>query len=114
VGQLFLQEGRWGDRQILPRAYVAEATRAQNRGGPPVSMPYGYLWWILPGEAPRPTFLASGYAGQMIWVHPPLDLVVAATSVISQDSQRRGHAIEMLRGGVVAAAQARHSQPATR
>jgi CubicO group peptidase (beta-lactamase class C family) len=114
LGQLFLQEGRWGDRQILPRDYVAAATRPQNRGGPPVSMPYGYLWWIAPGEAPRHTFLASGYAGQMVWVHPPLDLVVAATSVISADSQRRGHAFEMLRGGVVPAAQARYRQPATR
>jgi CubicO group peptidase (beta-lactamase class C family) len=108
LGQLFLQEGRWGDRQILPRDYVAEATRSQSKGGPPVSMPYGYLWWILPNEAPRRTFLASGYAGQMIWVHPPLDLVVAGTSVVSADSQRRGHAIDMLRGGVFAAAQARY------
>jgi CubicO group peptidase (beta-lactamase class C family) len=107
LGQLFLQQGGWGDRQILPREYVAEATRPQSRGGLPVSMPYGYLWWILPNEAPRRTFLASGYAGQMIWVHPPLDLVVAGTSVVSADSQRRGHAVEMLRGGVVAAAQAR-------
>ena len=108
LGQLFLQQGRWGDRQILPPDYVAQATRPQSNGGPPVSMPYGFLWWILPNEAPRRTFMASGYGGQMIWVHPPLDLVVAATSAVSADSQRRGHAIEMLRGGVVAAAQARY------
>ena len=87
---------------------MAEATRPQNSGGPPVAMPYGFLWWILPNEAPRRTFMASGYAGQMIWVHPPLDLVVAATSVVSADSQRRGHAVEMLRNGLVAAAQGRY------
>ena len=58
--------------------------------------------------------MASGYAGQMIWVHPPLDLVVAATSAISADSQRRGHAVAMPRGGVVEAAQARYRPPATR
>lgn len=108
LGQLFLQQGRWGDRQILPADYVAQATRPQSKGGPPVSMPYGFLWWILPDEAPRRTFMASGYGGQMIWVHPPLDLVVAATSAVSADSQRRGHAIETLRGGVVTAAQARY------
>ncbi len=96
-----------GRPPILPRDYVAEATQSRA-GRAPVSMPYGYLWWILPNEAPRRTFLASGYAGQMIWVHPPLDLVVAGTSVVSADSQRRGHAVEMLRGGVVAAAQARY------
>jgi CubicO group peptidase (beta-lactamase class C family) len=114
LGQLFLQQGRWGERQLLPGDYVAQATRPQNKGGPPVSMPYGYLWWILPNEAPRRTFLASGYAGQMIWVHPPLDLVVAATSAVSADSQRRGHALEMLRGGLVEAAQARWQPPAAR
>nr|WP_236599063.1 serine hydrolase [Ramlibacter monticola] len=108
LGQLFLQQGRWGERQLLPRDYVAEATRPQNSGGPPVAMPYGFLWWILPNEAPRRTFMASGYGGQMIWVHPPLDLVVAATSVVSADSQRRGHAVEMLRNGLVAAAQGRY------
>ncbi|TFY98793.1 serine hydrolase domain-containing protein [Ramlibacter rhizophilus] len=107
LGQLLLQQGRWGERQILAADYVADATRPQNRGGPPAAMPYGYLWWIIPGEAPRRTFLASGYAGQMIWVHPPLELVVAATSTISAASQQRGHALQMLRGGVVAAAQSR-------
>lgn len=44
----------------------------------------------------------------MIWVHPPLDLVVATTSAISADSHRRGHALQMLQGGLFAAAQARH------
>lgn len=114
LGQLFLQQGRWGEQQLLPRDYVQQATSPQNQGGPPVSMPYGYLWWILPNEAPRRTFMASGYAGQMIWVHPPLDLVVAATSAVSPDSQRRGHALAMLRGGVVEAAQARYRPPAAR
>lgn len=113
LGQLFLQEGRWGDRQILTREYVADATRPQNRGGPPVSMPYGYLWWILPNEAPRRTFMASGYSGQMIWVHPPLDLVIAATSVISAESQRRGQAVQMLRG-LVPVAQARYRPASAR
>jgi CubicO group peptidase (beta-lactamase class C family) len=108
LGQLFLQQGRWGERQILPRDYVLEATRAQNGGGPPASMSYGYLWWIVPPEAPRRTFMASGYAGQMVWVHPPLDLVIAATSTVSAESQRRGHVLQMLRGGLFAAAQARH------
>lgn len=64
LGQLFLQQGRWGDRQLLPAAYVADATRPQNGGGPPVDMPYGYLWWVLPREAPRRTFLASGYSAR--------------------------------------------------
>lgn len=103
LGQLFLDEGRWQGRQVLPAGFVAAATRPQAAGGPPVGMPYGYLWWIVPPEAPRRTFLASGYAGQMIWVHPEAGLVVATTSTVSADSQQRGQAVRLLRTLVAAA-----------
>ena len=90
-------------------ASVREATRQQNKGGPPVSMPYGYLWWVVPSQAPRPTFMASGYGGQVIWVYPPLELVVAITSAASPDSARRGQAIQLLRGRLFNAARQRAS-----
>lgn len=112
LGQLFLSNGVWEGKQMLPPDYVAAATRPQNRGGPPVAMPYGYLWWILPTEAARRTFMASGYGGQLIWVHPPLDMVVAVTSKVSPDSQRRGHAVQLLRAGLVAAAEKRAGEGA--
>jgi CubicO group peptidase (beta-lactamase class C family) len=67
----------------------------------------GYMWWIVPSNAPRQTFMASGYGGQLIWVYPPLELVVAITSTVSQESQRRGHAIQLLRGKLFNAAQQR-------
>src|SRR5438552_5660667 len=49
LGQLFLQRGRWGGRQILSAAWVHVATRAHvarttNRDH------YGYSWWVK-GEA---------------------------------------------------------------
>jgi CubicO group peptidase (beta-lactamase class C family) len=107
LGQLYLQRGTWAGKQLIPDAYALAATRAQNSGGPPVSMPYGYMWWIVPSNASRPTFMASGYAGQLIWVYPPLDLVVAITSTVSAESQRRGQAIQLLRGKLFDAAQRR-------
>lgn len=107
LGQLYLQNGVWEGRQLVPQAYAISATQPQNNGGPPVSMPYGYMWWIVPSDAPRHTFMASGYAGQLIWVYPPLELVVAITSTVSQESQRRGHAIQLLRGKLFNAAQQR-------
>jgi CubicO group peptidase (beta-lactamase class C family) len=107
LGHLFLQRGVWDGRQIVPESYVAAATQRQNAGGPPVSLAYGYLWWVVPGNSPRPTFLASGYGGQFIWVHPPLDLVVAVTSAVSPESQRRGQALQLILKRLFGAAQQR-------
>ena len=109
LGHLYLQNGNWGGRQVIPEAYARDATRAHNKGGPPVSMPYGYMWWVVPSQLARPTFMASGYGGQVIWVYPPLDLVVAITSTVSPDSQRRGQAIQLLRGKLFNAARQRAS-----
>ena len=107
LGQLFLQKGAWGGRQIVPESYVMAATQPQNAGGPPVSMPYGFMWWVVPSDAPRKTFMASGFGGQFIWVHPPLDLVIAITSTISPQSSRHGHALQLIRSRLYTAAQHR-------
>jgi CubicO group peptidase (beta-lactamase class C family) len=68
-----------------------------------VDLPYGQLWWVV---SPA-TFMASGYAGQMIWVHRPTQAVVAITSTVSADSQQRGHAVQLVRNGLFAAIEGR-------
>jgi hypothetical protein len=44
----------------------------------------------------------------MIWSIPRWTWSSRRLSVVSADSQRRGHAVEMLRNGLVAAAQGRY------
>lgn len=105
IGQLLLDAGRWGGTQLLPADYVREATTARNGGGAPVGMPYGYLWWVAPAAAPEPSFMASGWGGQMVWVLPAAGVVVAVHSTASPGSQQRGHAAQLLRSGIVQAAQ---------
>ena len=108
LGQLMLDGGLWNGQRLLSADFVAAATRPQHRGGPPVGLPFGYLWWAIPAEgAPRNTFMASGYGGQLVWVYPPLNLVVAVTSTVSPDSQQRGHAVQLVRGGLVPAVERR-------
>ena len=79
-GLLFLRQGRWGDRQIIPAAWVRESTQpwfpTTRRTG------YGYLWWTLAPDgpsrvqAPPGTFWAEGQGGQIVFVAPADDIVV--------------------------------------
>jgi len=104
LGQLVLQQGTWGGRQIVPKDFVAAAGQRHNAGGPPVGLAYGYLWWVVPSDAVRQTILASGFGGQFIWVYPPLALVVAITSEVSPASNARGQAMQLIRGPIYGAA----------
>ena len=106
LGELVLNAGNWSGTQIIPELYARSAVVAQNSGGSPVGLQYGYMWWVVPSQAERPTFLASGWGGQFIWVHPPLDLVIATTSSVSADANRRGHALRMIRTELFRAATA--------
>ncbi len=76
-GLLMLDKGVWKGRQLLPEAWVTEATRgyvdayAGNR--------YGYQWWI-PDAGDHPAFAAVGFGGQLLEVVPDLRLVVVAVT----------------------------------
>ena len=107
LGQLYLQRGEWDGKPLVAPAFADASVQAQSAGGPPVGLRYGYLWWVVPGTAARPTFMASGYGGQFIWVHPAMDLVVAATSTVSPESGQRGQALQWIRTALFAAAQRR-------
>ena len=79
-GELYLRQGRWHGRQIVPAAWVRESTTKQV--AIPDGFAYGYLWWVSTGPlstGPHKGFLAVGFGGQMIAVLPRLDLVVVMT-----------------------------------
>lgn len=81
VGELFLNEGVWEGRRVLPAAWVRESTSPHVVTGDavPFGPEYGYLWWIGRGQR-RDFYFANGFAGQILLVAPDLDLVVVATS----------------------------------
>ncbi|HWP38585.1 MAG TPA: serine hydrolase [Gemmatimonadales bacterium] len=87
IGYLMLREGHWAGRQLVPRDWVRESTRAHtpvNQMNPPRrrSGPfgYGYLWWVWDGpHATGPyagAYTGLGAVGQHISVLPALDMVV--------------------------------------
>ena len=82
-GQLFLQRGASGARQVVPEWWVALSTTAGTgnrlRMGGLEHVAYGFLWWVGPGS--RASFyFAAGHGGQYLVVVPGLNLVVAATN----------------------------------
>jgi CubicO group peptidase (beta-lactamase class C family) len=89
-GLLFLQHGRWRDRQLVPGAWIDEATspriklpRDQETGYGDLYRGYAYHWWTgaeRVGARTVPFYFASGNGGQRLFVISDLDLVVVVTS----------------------------------
>ncbi|HKV42635.1 MAG TPA: serine hydrolase domain-containing protein [Blastocatellia bacterium] len=79
-GQLYLQKGMWEGRQLIPRAWVEEATARQtSNGSAPTSdwdQGYGYQFW----RCRHNLYRGDGAFGQYCIVMPDQDAVVAITS----------------------------------
>jgi CubicO group peptidase (beta-lactamase class C family) len=77
IGQLLLQRGRWGERQVLSEGWIRKATRphVEKTTG---SDQYGYYWWV-PGPKYPGVFEAIGRGGQRITVWPAKELVLVYT-----------------------------------
>jgi CubicO group peptidase (beta-lactamase class C family) len=82
-GQLMLQRGRSGGRQVVPESWLEAGTVPQfpwrEIYGAQRGTTYGYLWWIAQPPATPATF-AWGFGGQFVYVVPSLDLVVVTTT----------------------------------
>jgi CubicO group peptidase (beta-lactamase class C family) len=80
-GLLFLRQGKWRDRQILPAAWVSESTRSHLRSPDESADPtygYGLLWWpaVKGPFTALGLYSARGVGGHAIDVLPGANLVV--------------------------------------
>lgn len=78
IGQLYLNDGRWGDQQILHPdwlEFVNTPAPAQPSGN---EFGYGAGFWLLPDApgVPRDAFAAMGHRGQYVVIVPSEDLVI--------------------------------------
>ena len=91
-GELYLNDGRADDRQIVPQEWVQASLRPRTESRREAGRYYGYGWWIR-RTAGLQTPYAWGFGGQFIVLVPELDLVVVTTSDSSPTrdarSQRR-------------------------
>ena len=87
-GSLYLHDGRWNGRQVLPAGWAERSTRRifrftpapENAGG---EFGYGYFWWYNCYPTPRGLIearTAVGNGQQRIYVLPGLDMVVTIYS----------------------------------
>ncbi len=99
IGLLYLNNGRWRNRQIIPEAWIKESTqpftkelgRFNDRGN------YGYLWWVSDGVNGQPMYYASGSGGQRICVLPQANLVfVHMVNTYNNNNVRHGNIMGLL------------------
>lgn len=109
-GLLFLRDGRWNDRQVVPAEWVRESTRPhselhQGEG-------YGYMWWTqragtLPPRYPQlnryDIVLARGTGGQATFIIRDADLVVVHRGDTDHGRNVAGRAVWTMVEGILAA-----------
>lgn len=93
IGQLFLNKGIWNGERIISEKWVLESTLEQSRWKQR-NLPYGYLWWVSERDN---GYAAMGDGGNIIYVSPEKNMVVAITSLFLPGARDR---IEFIRNYV--------------
>ena len=98
-GRLYLNNGKWGGRQIVPESWVKASVTPDaphlipgKREGSNGVLGYGYQWWIP--EKPQGDYLAIGIYGQAIYINPAENIVIARTSAYA-DYNKDGDGMEI-------------------
>jgi len=79
IGYLYLRNGEWEDKRLLPSAWINRISHAAvntNLSGEP-DMRYSNFFWALPNKH---VYMAVGYHCQLIMVFPELDIVAVTTA----------------------------------
>ncbi|MBT5433472.1 MAG: serine hydrolase [Rhodospirillaceae bacterium] len=77
-GLLYLNKGRWGERQLLSQEWIDLTAKAC-----PIEPRYGFMWWLntdglMVPSAPHDAIFALGAGGHLVWVDYKHDLVAVA------------------------------------
>ncbi len=74
-GQLFLQEGKWNNQQLISKKWIKESTTSYSCAG--ANMGYAYLWWIDSDfDELGGMYTARGVGTQVIAVLPGANMVI--------------------------------------
>ena len=101
LGTLMLNDGKIGNESIFADEYLKNATsllyQINDQGGG-----YGYLWW----HNPDGSYAARGIFGQLLYIHPAENLIIAQMAAWPQAgskelSQTQQAFIQAVRDGLV-------------
>ena len=73
-GRLFLNNGDWNGRQLIPAAWVDESTRVDTSTA--LVPYYRYFWWVNAKQKEKHHFFAAGNHGQYIYLIPEQGLLM--------------------------------------
>lgn len=78
LGQLCLDGGVCGGRQVVSPAWISESTKPRRQCGKTFAdMGYGYLWWTP--QMSQKAYAALGNSGNVIYINPEKNTVIAVT-----------------------------------
>lgn len=82
LGELYRGEGQWDGKQIVSKTWVKESTTEHSRWEK-ISLSYGYLWWLI--DENEHSYAAMGDGGNVIYVNPTREMVIAIASYPSKN-----------------------------
>lgn len=94
-GQLYLQDGEWKGRQLVPREWVRESTSLHSRGWPERFGGYGYFWWVPEGRSGE-AFFAEGSGSQYVFISRPARMVIVLTCDLSAKGEAFDHRVRAI------------------
>ena len=89
-GELYLNNGKAGDQQILPKSWIDQTQIGRGRSRWGSDREYGMGFWIRE-LAGQDSYYAWGYGGQFIFIVPGKQLVIVTTSRADVSRERRDH-----------------------
>ncbi|ERI91027.1 beta-lactamase [Clostridiales bacterium oral taxon 876 str. F0540] len=76
LGQLYLNHGVCDGKQIVSSVWIEQSTQEHSHWD---EKKYGYLWWII--DENENSFAALGDGGNVIYINPKKELVVAISAL---------------------------------
>lgn len=101
IGYLYLNDGVWENKRILPEGWVRKSTEPNIKVD---NKAYGYYFWVRPAENNKIggkcrdlfTYYAYGHRGQYIGVIPEIDTVVVFTTDENDTSRDNFYIMELI------------------